>query len=110
MEESILLQLSRDELRELIKEAVRDELAIVKSAASTEMIMGSDDAAHYLGISKSTLYKFTSDNVVPYYKPTGKRIYFKKSELEEWMLNNRSMSRDEIEQKANEYILKNRRY
>lgn len=58
-----------------------------------------DEASIFLGISKSTLWKYTSQNKIPHYK-SGKRLYFKKSELEEWMLSNKVKTLDEIEAEA----------
>ena len=42
----------------------------------------------YSGLSKSTIYKLTLDRLIPHYKPGGKKIYFKRSEIDEWLLNN----------------------
>lgn len=45
----------------------------------------SQEAANYIGISLSQLYKLTSKSKIPYYKPQGKMVYFAKKELDEWM-------------------------
>ena len=47
-----------------------------------------EEAADYLGLSKSYLYKLTSANKIPHYKPQGKRVYFAKVELDTWLLRN----------------------
>lgn len=39
-------------------------------------------AADFLGVSVNFLYKLTSSHRIPYYKPCGKRIFFRKSELD----------------------------
>ncbi len=39
----------------------------------------------YTGLAKSTLYKLTADNVVPVYKPHGKKLFFKREELENYL-------------------------
>lgn len=59
-----------------------------------------EEAALFMGISKSTLYKMTHKHELPYYRPNGKLIYFEKSELVKWMLQNRSMTEDEIKDAA----------
>jgi hypothetical protein len=41
---------------------------------------------------------------VPHYKPRGKMIYFNRVELEEWLLQNRIATSDEIEAKASKYV------
>jgi len=45
----------------------------------------SQEAANYIGISLSQLYKLTCKSKIPYYKPQGKMVYFAKKELDEWM-------------------------
>jgi excisionase family DNA binding protein len=42
----------------------------------------------YSGLSKSTIYKLTLERKIPHYKPGGKKIYFRRSEVDEWLLNN----------------------
>jgi excisionase family DNA binding protein len=55
------------------------------------------EACLYLKISKSYLYKATSERKIPFFKPTGgKLIYFKRTDLNNWLLQNRVASRSEI--------------
>jgi excisionase family DNA binding protein len=65
-----------------------------------------NEAAIYLEVSHSHLYKMTSSGTVPFYKPNGKKLYFKRGELDAWLLSNRSSSKDEIEQQAADYLIK----
>ncbi|WP_270415564.1 helix-turn-helix domain-containing protein [Bacteroides ovatus] len=48
------------------------------------------EAREYLDLSNSQLYKLTRNGDIPYYKPTGKLIYFNKQELDEWVCRNHS--------------------
>jgi excisionase family DNA binding protein len=64
------------------------------------------EACEYLEISSSHLYKLTSTDTIPHYKPNGKKIYFKRTEIDNWLLSNRSASKSEIEQQAANYLLK----
>lgn len=61
-------------------------------------------ACEYLGVSKSQLYKLTHKKKISYYKPNGKMIYFKESDLHEWLSKNKIKTNVEIE---NEVINKN---
>ena len=58
------------------------------------------EAAILTALSLSHLYKLTSTNGIPCYKPTGKAIYFKREELEAWMLRGRKATAEEIETAA----------
>jgi len=63
-----------------------------------------NDAAEYLGISKSYLYKLTSGGKIPYYKPFGKKIYFDKVMLDDWVYQNPVKSNTQIEAEAENYL------
>ena len=47
------------------------------------------EAAAYLHVSKQTLYRMTSQSQIPHYKPNGKKLYFTKHDLDQWILRNR---------------------
>ena len=63
-------------------------------------VLTSDEAARYLGVSKSCLYKWTMERTIPHYKPNGKMCYFNRKEVEAWMQSNRVQTDDELEQQA----------
>ncbi len=75
----------------------------------TEKPLTFNEAAEYLGLSKSFLYKLTSSNNIPCYKPEGKKLYFSKSELDSWLLRNPVKTKTEIEQEADDYIVNGKR-
>lgn len=54
------------------------------------------EAASYMSISRSRLYFLTSQNLISHFKPTGKKIYFKKSDLDSFLLRNRVSTRQEL--------------
>ena len=62
------------------------------------------EAAKYLGVSKSHLYKLTFTNRITFYKPAGKLLYFKKSDLNKYLFRNRKASELELEQKAVDFV------
>jgi len=46
-----------------------------------------DEASQYLGISKNTLYGYTSKGILPFYKMQGRKIYFRIRDIDEFVLN-----------------------
>ena len=46
------------------------------------------EAANYLGLQRSVLYKMTSDKTIRFFKPNGKMIYFEKDVLDDWVRQN----------------------
>ena len=63
-------------------------------------VLTADEAARYMGVSKSYLYKLTMQGKVPFSKPLGKMCYFNRLELEAWLMSNRQATIDEISDKA----------
>lgn len=53
-------------------------------------VLSFEEGCQYLGYSKSYVYKLTSQNILPFSKPNGKKIFFEREKLEAWMLGNAS--------------------
>lgn len=53
------------------------------------------EAALYLDIFRPTLYKLTHEKKLPCYKPNGKKLYFKKKELEDWIEQGKMYSHED---------------
>ena len=81
------------------------DLITANTIFCTKEVLTSDEAARYLGISKSYLYKLTMERKIPHFKPMGKLCYFNRHELEAWLQTNRVAITDDIEQQAQNYCL-----
>lgn len=55
-----------------------------------------EESISYLGISRSSLYKLSSQRKIPHTKPNGKKLYFMKSDLDNWLEKNKVCSIPEI--------------
>jgi len=55
-------------------------------------ILTLDEACDYTGISRSYLYKLTAKGKIPHSKPNGKLLFFEKTKLVEWLLQNKVSS------------------
>lgn len=83
---------------ELIEKLLKQQNLIQKE------VLTLPDAAGYLDISESQLYKLTSTSAIPHYKPGGKKLYFRRTELDAWIIENRHATHAEICQKAEDYV------
>lgn len=63
-------------------------------------VLSATEAASYMNVSLSHLYKLTAERKVPHFKPMGKMVYFNRLELEEWLQTNRVATDAELEQQA----------
>ena len=69
-----------------------------------KQVLTLEEAALFMGISKSSLYKMTHKHELPFFRPNGKLIYFEKAELLKWMRQNRVMTEAETKDAATEHI------
>jgi len=82
------------------------EQMLQKGGFRFKNILSLQEAAEYLQTSKAQLYKLTSERTIPFYKPNGKKIYFKRDELDEWIYGSRVSPHHEIDAQASDYIIK----
>jgi excisionase family DNA binding protein len=77
------------------------DLITANTIFTTKEVLTSDEAARYLGVSKSCLYKWTCARQIPHFKsPTGKMCFFNRKEVEAWMQSCKVATNDELEQQA----------
>jgi len=89
MESEIILE-KLDEIKNLLK--------------SQEKLLCFNEAAKYLNLSKSHLYKLTCSNRIKHFKPNGKKIYFLPSDLNNWLLRNPVRTINQLDQAAADYV------
>lgn len=82
------------------------DLVTANTIFCTKEVLTSDEAAKYMGVSKSYLYKLTMRQQIPHFKPMGKMCYFNRQELEQWLQSNRVATTAEIEQRAQAYCIR----
>jgi len=71
--------------------------------------MNVTQVAEYLSLAKQTIYHLVHKMEIPNYKQ-GKRLYFKKLDIDEWLTKTRRKTRVEIEQEAADYLIRKKRY
>jgi excisionase family DNA binding protein len=104
-----------DQLPEMVALLLEKVQRIEKLLSGNEMplhriekeMLTTDEAAEFMGVSKSTVYKMSHSHSIPLYKPTGGRVYFKKEDILSYLQQNRIMSQEEIEQEAINYVINN---
>jgi excisionase family DNA binding protein len=79
---------------------------LIKQTIQQKELLTIDEAAYFLGLSSSRLYKMTSNKEIAHYKPGGKVIYLKRQELEQWVLNSRVESTNDFSDELNSYLVR----
>jgi len=77
-----------------------------RGLAVKEMLT-SAEAVEFMGISRSTFYKLSFKRQLPVYKPGGKKLYVKRSDILAWQSSCRVSSQGEIEKEAVDYVSNN---
>jgi len=72
-------------------------------------ILSLKEALLYLDVSKQTLYQLTSKKKIKFTKPNGGKIYFRKEDLDKWMLQNESDSARVLEDNILNHLKQNAR-
>lgn len=67
------------------------------------------EGCNYCGVSASFMYKQTSKGKIKFYKPEGKIIFFKRIDLDTWMLRNPQSTIEEQQEIANKYSFNKKR-
>ena len=89
----------------MIDPQIKEQLDRIEqySLIAAKNLLNIQEAAIILGMTVEGVRYNVRNNILPYYKPNVNRLYFKKSELEDWMMQNRSKSMAEIESEAAAY-------
>ncbi len=73
------------------------------AAINAKAVLDLDDAVLFTGFSKGHLYRLTSERQIPHYKKN-RKLYFKKTELEAWLLEEKVLTNAEIDSRAATYM------
>ncbi|MDM1350956.1 helix-turn-helix domain-containing protein [Myroides marinus] len=71
-------------------------------------ILTVEELVQYTGFKKSSIYHLVHYNKIPYSKPNGKYLFFDKAEIDTWLMSNKSLSEDQIKDKAIKFALRKR--
>lgn len=92
--------------QELVNKLESIETMLKEQTMLKKEVLNFNEATIYLDLSHSHLYKLTSRATIAHYKPNGKKIYFKREELDAWLLSNRTSTMEEVLQEADNFTLK----
>ena len=91
-------------LSKLIEELAIKIESIEKLLLTQKNVLNFSEVKLYTNLSESYLYELTSSGGIPCYKPNGKQLYFKKQEIEEWLLSNRKATNIELDELSISHI------
>ena len=85
------------ELKAILERLIKIEKLLNEQSLNSKDIFCFDEASNFLDLSKSYLYKLTSRGC---FRPNGKKLYFERKGLLEWIKRKRISSNSEIHEIA----------
>ncbi|WP_282054515.1 helix-turn-helix domain-containing protein [Maribacter luteus] len=70
--------------------------------------MTSLELSTYLNLSVYTIYGLVHKRSLPFIKK-GRRLYFEKKEIDKWLMQGRQMTKEDLNLKVDEYLMRNPR-
>ena len=89
--------MASEEFKQISEQLERIERGVL---LRSKEVLTIEECAMLTGMAVKNLYRHTSDRTIPFYKPMGGKVYFRKEEIERWMLRNRQPTKDEVESEA----------
>jgi len=89
--------------------SIESKIAVTTNENGSSLdIMSLNQLCEFYDFGKSYVYKKTSNREIPYYK-NGKRLYFKRIEIDEWLLDNRIKTNKDIEREVSTYLMRKKK-
>ena len=97
-----LLQLFQNELSQIVKRELssyfsESKLSRTPPENDTDKPINVQEASSFTNLAAATIYSLVSRKQIPFFKrPGSKRLYFLKSDLRKWLLEERHYTKSEI--------------
>lgn len=106
MNNLVFTSINKTELEDLIENSVRrvlQEKNTIETRTSLKEVINIKEACEMLQLAKPTIYAMTSKNLIPHYK-RGKKLYFKKTELMDWLAEGKKKTPSELASEIDDLI------
>lgn len=79
----------------------------ILSLLQTKNVLTTEEAALYLNISVPTLRELRRNNKIASYQPS-RKVFYKREDLDDWLLNSKQSDETVIENRVSGYFLKSK--
>ena len=93
-------------MKDIVDRLEAVEAALEMAGIAKKEVLTLAELSKYTGMSRSHLYKLTMRRAIPHSKPAGKMLFFRREEIDAWLLQNRVSTAEEISSKAVDYCSK----
>ncbi len=100
MQKTVIIQASLDDIKQAFREEAMQLLRQLLQAQENSTQQDKEfftikEAAKFLRVAVSTIYSYTHKRLIPFFK-RGKKVYFKKTDLFDWINSGEKKSKEEI--------------
>lgn len=93
-----------EQITENIKKAINSS-----DSSADDTFMTIEETAKLINLAKSSVYGLVHQKKIPFNK-VGKKLYFSKPAILQWINDGKHATKSEIELKADEYLMKNQMF
>ena len=101
-DDAMVVQLTVSQIKAIIRDVLQESPLYLTSEKSETLTIEED--SELTGYKKATLYKLTHERKIPFHKPAhgGRRIFFKRAEINQWLESNRFETYEEYAREGGE--------
>lgn len=106
MEKTVLISMPIDELQTVIIDCVNSCLKYHNwqvEEKDSDQLLNIEQAANFLNLKVPTIYGLVSRSAIPNSKK-GKRLYFSKNELLDWIKSGKNKTHEELDREADSIL------
>lgn len=100
--------MEQPEFEKILKKLIDLENLLSNYLLINKPILTLSEACIYLDISESHMYRMTSQRLITHFCPNGKKIFFRRDDLDLWLTQNPRRSKKAISNEASNRILSNK--
>lgn len=107
--DQLRLEIRKSDLESFLRELLEGKAISTSQPSNPDFqpaqkeILTVDEVAELTGLAKQTIYTNVCKRLIPHYKAR-RKVYFKRTEIVEWMLNDRRESKPEASALAADFI------
>ncbi|MFN9116267.1 MAG: helix-turn-helix domain-containing protein [Bacteroidota bacterium] len=94
-----IVVIRKEDLSEIMEDLVTRNASAHVDEERANRFLDVQEAAAYLKLARQTIYGLTSKRNIPFFKK-GKKLYFRESDLKDWLLSGKKVTSDEIREKG----------
>ncbi|MEY3499901.1 MAG: hypothetical protein RL308_1570 [Bacteroidota bacterium] len=73
---------------------------LAKQMLSQKKVLNTEELVIYTGLSETTIHRLTTQRKIPHSQPLGRKLFFDREKIDEWLLSKPRRSADEIAEEA----------